>query len=349
MDASRFTVFRGTVAHAFADGRRRHSPRTQARHLEPRMVHDARDVARAHARLFAAPTRRAMARTARFPATSRTSWRAATKTSRRCAATRATRCRRHLAAGSRRRRMPRGCCFPTMSSVSPAASRCRTMASPSAADCRSPVARTYRISRWATMCGAASSCGCFPGRRANSRLLSVHLKSGCARDRAGFAPARLPRARAPGPGARALDRCPGRRTQALRGTRRFQSRFAARTGRSFPLGRDRRRSIHQRRTWSIRPRDRLFRTACPRRPSAATSITSFWAARWPRGLVQTPSDACFTDPRTPPGANCQITARYSSGFGWQTPPPHRRKPQDVKFFAKPIKLSSVQMTRLSRQ
>ena len=82
------------------------------------------------------------------------------------------RCRRRRVAGSRRRRMPRAWCFPTTNSASRAASRCKTMALPSGADCHSPVARISWISRSATMCGAAWSCGY--SRRPRTR-------SGCCR------------------------------------------------------------------------------------------------------------------------------------------------------------------------
>ena len=68
------------------------------------------------------------------------------------------------------------------------------------------------ISRSTTTCAAASSSSSFPGRRTNLRLLSVHLKSGCARDRARLDAARLRGACAPGAGPRALDRRPGERT-----------------------------------------------------------------------------------------------------------------------------------------
>ena len=52
----------------------------------------------------------------------------------------------------------------------------------------------------------------FPGTPQELRLLSVHLKSGCARDPLDSTRAELRRARAPGTGARALDRRPGERT-----------------------------------------------------------------------------------------------------------------------------------------
>ena len=81
-----------------------------------------------------------------------------------------------------------------------------------AAACRSPAARTLRTCRWATMCAGASSCGSFPARRSELRLLSVHLKSGCARDALDSAKPSCAELAPPAARPRALDRRTGGRT-----------------------------------------------------------------------------------------------------------------------------------------
>ena len=54
-----------------------------------------------------------------------------------------------------------------------------------------------------------------------------------------------------------------------------------------------------------------FQNCMPSQTSAASSITSSWAAKWRADWCQTRSDASFTDRATRSAASCQITARYS--------------------------------------
>ena len=116
--------------------------------------------------------------------------------------------------------------------------RCRTMALRSgvAGPCLRP--RRLGICRWATMCDAAWSCGSFRAPRRSCSLLSVHLKSGCARDPLDRLEAKLPGTHAASALPRALDRQPGGRTSCLRGAGGFQSGPAPRAGRPGHSGAD---------------------------------------------------------------------------------------------------------------
>ena len=173
----------------------------------------------------------------------------------------------------------------------------------------------------------------FPGTPQELRLLSVHLKSGCAREplesaRAGCAvlARQVPvlerwidaQANEHMPFAvlgdfnRDLRREPAG-DRALAGPRRWRPA----RGRPCQHGRG----------------AELFKTACLRRPSAGSSTTSSWAARWRRDWCQTRSDERFSGQKTRSAESCQITARSLSGFGWQTPSAPCRKSESVKFFA----------------
>ncbi len=187
------------------------------------MVHDAGNTARADAGLH---TRRCATRRrsgAQFPATSRTSSRAVAKTSPRCERHARTARRGHRrVAGSGR---PRGRA-PGVPRLPVLFFRTHGGAEQWLRDpARTAVRLRARISPTCRMnddVRRGVELRVFPGTPQELRLLSVHLKSGCARDPLDFDPAELRRAGPPDPGTRALDRRPGARAQALRGARGFQ-------------------------------------------------------------------------------------------------------------------------------
>ena len=181
----------------------------------------------------------------------------------------------------------------------------------------------------------------FPGTPRELRLLSVHLKSGCSRDSldAARANCRVLAAQVP-----VLERWID--TQAAANMPFAVLGDFNRDLRREPAGVSLWAEIDDAdplaRTWSIPLRDKDFRIAALARLSAATSTTSFWGGNWRGDWSRTPSDASFSGQKTPCAASCQITARYLFAFGWQTPPRPCRKPEEVNFFAKPIKFSSDQ-------
>ena len=136
-------------------------------------------------------------------------------------------------------RMPRGCVFPDYEfCFSGARRRAEQRLRHSPRDSVRLRAGYHGSLARATTCGAASNCGSFPGRRAKCALLSVHLKSGCARDRARFDPAELRGAGPPGAVARALDRRPAAEHKPFAVLGDFNRDLRQRAGRKARSGRD---------------------------------------------------------------------------------------------------------------
>ena len=173
----------------------------------------------------------------------------------------------------------------------------------------------------------------FPGTPQELRLLSVHLKSGCARDPLDSTAGRLracsparSRCSSAGSTPRPSEHKPfavlGDFNRDLRrepaGASLWAGHRRCRSARRRPCQHGRRASFSK--LHAFADLQRLHRLHHPGPPDG------------PGTGRQTPSDVRFSGQKTRSAASCQITARYSSGFGWQTPSAACRKPKDVKFF-----------------